>query len=233
MNVAIILSGGSGKRLGEAIPKQYLMVDKKPLLLYCIEPLQKSRLIDKIQIVASDEWVDKIKKWLSEYKLDKKLTGFSRPGENRQLSIYNGLVDLKKQMQPGDNVFIHDAARPNLSEDIIERSIEGMEGYDGVIPVLPMKDTVYFSNDGESIDSLLDRAKLYAGQAPETFDYEKYLLANEKLVASGEILKINGSSEPAVMANMKMHMIAGDEKNYKITTKGDLNRFIEQIKVRE
>ena len=96
--------------------------------------------------------------------------------------------------------------------------------YDGVMPVLPMKDTVYFSESGDSVDRLLDRSRIYAGQAPEVYRLRKYIEANERLLPD-EILKINGSTEPAVLAGLKVAMIPGDENNYKITTKEDLKRF--------
>ena len=230
MNVAIVLSGGTGTRLGGDIPKQYVEVGGKPIIVYSLEPLTKSKYIDKIQIVAEETWVPTIEKWAKDFAVEDKIAGYSKPGENRQLSIYNGLKDVADYAEDESFVMIHDAARPNLTENIISKSIQAMEGYDGVIPVLPMKDTVYLSKDGKQIDSNLKREEIFAGQAPETFVLGKYLVANESLVESGEILKINGSTEPAIIAGMKMHMIDGDEGNYKITTKDDLERFIEQIR---
>ena len=233
MNIAILLSGGTGQRLGGDIPKQYIKVEGKPIIIYCLETLEKSELIDKVQIVAHNQWIGEIKKWAAEYGVDRKICGYSTPGENRQMSIYNGLLDINDFAADSDRVFIHDGARPNLRLSTIEDSLDAINGYDGVIPVLPMKDTVYLSKDGLEIDSLLNRQEIYAGQAPETFLYGKYLKANQKLVDSGEILKINGSTEPAIMAGMKMHMIAGDEGNFKITTGDDLVRFTEQIKAKK
>ncbi len=230
MNIAIVLSGGTGTRLGGDIPKQYVEVGGKPIIVYSLEPLTKSKYIDKIQIVAEETWVSTIEKWAKDFALEDKIAGYSKPGENRQLSIYNGLKDVADFAGDESFVMIHDAARPNLTEDIISKSIEAMDGYDGVIPVLPMKDTVYLSKDGKQIDSNLKREEIFAGQAPETFVLGKYLAANESLVESGKILKINGSTEPAIIAGMKMHMIDGDEGNYKITTKDDLERFVEQIR---
>ncbi|SFO06812.1 2-C-methyl-D-erythritol 4-phosphate cytidylyltransferase [Pseudobutyrivibrio sp. UC1225] len=229
MTVAILLSGGKGSRMGTEIPKQYITVEGVPILVYCLETLNKSKYIDKIQIVADKQWHKGIIGWLSQFGLEDKFLGFSAPGENRQESIWSGLNDVKRVVSDDDYVFIHDGARPLLSQAMIEESIRGMNGYDGVIPVLPMKDTVYMSKDGECIDSLLKRDEIYAGQAPETFVYGKYFEANKALVDSGEIKQIVGSTEPAVMAGMRMHLIAGDERNFKITTKVDLERFHESI----
>ncbi len=230
MNVAIVLAGGKGARLGANVPKAYVEVVGKPLIVYCLETLENNDLIAGIQIVAEDTWIPEIEEWLRKYGLRKKLMGFSKPGENRQLSIYNALVDLKDKISDEDYVFIHDSARPLLSDMMIKKSFDAMEGFDGVIPVLPMKDTVYVSSDGKQIDSLLKRQEIYAGQAPETFVFGKYMKANEQMMESGEIDMINGSTEPAVKAGMKMHLIPGDERNFKITTQEDLDRFVEMVK---
>ena len=230
MNIGIVLAGGIGARLGANVPKAFVPVCGKPLIIYCLEALNQSALIDKIQIVVAEDWMAQVEEWTKEYEVHKKVIGFSMPGDNRQMSIYNALVDLKEVAAAKDNVFVHDAARPILPSDMIERSFEGMAGYDGVLPVLPMKDTVYLSRDGKQVDSLLKREEIFAGQAPETFVYGKYLAANQTLVDSGKILDIKGSTEPAIMAGMKMHLIDGDERNFKITTHADLDRFTELAK---
>lgn len=224
MVIALVLSGGTGSRLGADIPKQYLSVQGRPVLLYCMDTLHKSPKIDAIQIVAAKEWQAEIGGWLEEHGLTEKFRGFSLPGENRQLSIYNGLTDIRGYAQDDDLVLVHDAARPLLSAELIEDCTEAIEGYEGVLPVLPMKDTVYFSEDGRQITSLLDRKAVYAGQAPELFRLGAYYKANERLLPE-EILRINGSTEPAVLAGMRIAMVPGDERNFKITTPADLERF--------
>lgn len=232
MTIAILLSGGKGSRMGTDIPKQYITVEGVPILVYSLKTLNKSEYIDKIQIVADKQWHKGIIGWMSQFNLEDKFLGFSAPGATRQESIWNGLCDIKKVASEDDFVFIHDGARPLLTSVMIEESIRGMNGYDGVIPVLPMKDTVYMSKDGECIDSLLKRDEIYAGQAPETFLIGKYYYANKVVVDSGEISQIKGSTEPAVMAGMRMHLLAGDERNFKITTQADLERFEEIAKSR-
>ncbi len=92
------------------------------------------------------------------------------------------------------------------------------------MPVLPMKDTVYYSRDGQTVGKLLDRSTIYAGQAPEVFVLGRYYEANRRLLPD-DILRINGSTEPAILAGMDIAMIPGDEGNFKITTKADLERF--------
>lgn len=228
MNIALLLSGGTGLRLGADIPKQYIEAGGKPIISYCIESLSVHEGIDGIQIVADRQWHDVIIGWLADADVKRKFRGFSRPGENRQLSIFNGLESIRGYAADEDVVFVHDAARPLLSRQMITECLDAIEGYDGVIPVLPMKDTVYESRDGKTISRLLERSQIYAGQAPELFRLGRYYEANKQLLPE-RILMINGSTEPAVMAGMKMAMIAGDENNFKITTKADLERFRNMI----
>ena len=102
-------------------------------------------------------------------------------------------------------------------------SLETVKGHDGVLPVLPMKDAVYYSEDGKQV-SLLERERIFAGQAPEAFRLGPYLKANERLLPK-RILGVKGSTEPAVLAGLDVVMIPGDERNFKITTREDLERF--------
>lgn len=227
MNIALILSGGTGTRLGTDMPKQYIRVCDKPIIYSCIESLSKHPAIDAIQIVADSAWHGLIEKCLSIADAANKFKGFAIPGKNRQLSIYNGLTAIREYADDDDYVLIHDAARPLLTERLITECLEAVTGHDGVLPVLPMKDTVYYSKDGSSVTELLDRSTIFAGQAPELFVIGKYYEANKRLIPD-KILGINGSTEPAIMAGMDIAMIAGDENNFKITTKSDLERF-EQI----
>jgi len=228
MNVALILSGGTGTRLGGDIPKQYIEAGGRPIITYCIERLSAHDGIDALWIVAEPCWQEQIKTWLGEFDARQKFWGFSAPGENRQLSILHGLEDIRKYAEETDTVLIHDAARPLLSEKQITECLSAITGYDGVLPVLPMKDTVYASADGTRVTALLNRSEIYAGQAPELFQFGKYYEANLRLKPD-EILRINGSTEPAIMAGMDIAMIPGDEGNFKITTKADLERFLQIV----
>lgn len=121
---------------------------------------------------------------------------------------------------------IVDAARPALTGRQVDACLDAAVGHEGgAVLVLPMKDTVYFSEDGHRVSSLIDRDAVYAGQAPEVFRLGKYYEANMCLLPQ-RILKINGSTEPAVMAGMDIVMLPGEEGNFKITTREDLDRFV-------
>ena len=225
MNIALILSGGIGTRLGSDIPKQYIKINNKMIISYCLKTFCESERVDAVQIVADSRWHAEIKETMEQIDGIGKFIGFSAPGKTRQLSIYNGLCDIRKNV-PDENVFviIHDAARPLITNRFIDECFDNVLGHDGVIPVLPMKDTVYASTDGKVITSLLDRHQIFAGQSPEVFELNQYIKANEALMPD-KILSINGSTEPAVLYGMDVARIPGDEANFKITTREDIKRF--------
>lgn len=231
MNAALLLSGGVGLRLGLKVPKQYIKINDRMLITYSLQTLINSSFIDGIQIVAERSWRELIVEDVKQNVISTdKIMGFSFPGINRQLSILNGLYDiLDGKFQMRDNVLIHDAARPLLTEKQITDCFITLQNHEGVIPVLPVKDTMYLSEDGKSVSELIDRKIIFAGQAPECFVLGKYLEANRRLLPD-KILEINGSTEPAVMAGMDIAMIPGDENNFKITTQADLERFSTLLK---
>lgn len=218
MNIAVILAGGLGLRLGESLPKQYIEVKGRPVISYCLDIFENHSEVDAVWIVAEERWRDFILKWTGA-----KFRGFSMPGKNRQLSIYNALTDISPFADKKDLVIVHDGVRPLVSGEQISECISACKTHEGAVPMLPMKDTVYMGEGGR-ITSLLAREKIFAGQAPEAFRLGAYYEANKRLLPE-KIFAINGSAEPAVMAGMDIAMIPGDENNFKITTKADLESF--------
>ncbi len=229
MNYAVLLSGGVGTRTGADIPKQYVKVAGYMMATYALRPLLECERIDQVCIVADESWREELIADVKNAGLDtSKIIGFANPGETRQLSVLNGMkaiIEAKGEVDEEDSALIHDAARPCLTVELLNRCYDALSGHDGVMPVLPMKDTVYYSETGTSIGKLLEREKIFAGQAPELFAFVKYFDANRALFPD-EIKKINGASEPAVMAGMDIVMIDGDENNVKVTTETDLKKFM-------
>ena len=228
-NIAIILSGGTGTRLGGSVPKQYLEVHGKAIIMYCVETIAQMPEIDKIVICLADEWKMFVQDELQKAGISTKVV-YSLPGEVRQLTIYNALKVLRDQGIEDDAiVVIHDAARPLVSETLLRRCIDGCKEVDGVLPVLPVKDTLYMSKDGNSISALLKRNEIVAGQAPEAFRFGKYLAVHDQM-SYEDILKISGSTEIAYKAGLNIKLVPGEELNFKITTNEDLVRFRELVK---
>ena len=223
MNTAIILAGGVGSRMGVDRPKQFLMVREKPIISYCFDIFQKHSEIDKIVVVVSEEWQGFVEEYAQKFGVTK-LCGYAPAGKTRQHSIYNGLKCIEQNAPDTDIVIVHDAARPLVSDQIISDCIKGATEFDGAMPVISVKDTVYQSKDGKKIGQLLKRSELFAGQAPESFKFRKYLdIHNE--VSDEEIASTAGSSEIAYRHGMEISMVKGSERNLKITTIEDLETF--------
>lgn len=224
MNISIILSGGVGSRMGLNIPKQYVLVNGEPVIIYCIKTFLENEQTDAIVIGVADEWKEFVQENIK--KLDpKKPIYYSQPGETRQYSIYNALKAIRLNGYSDDDiVIIHDAARPLVSHELINRCYAGCMEADGVMPVIPVKDTTYLSEDGKHIQSLLNRSHLWSGQAPEAFRLGKYLKLHDEMQRE-ELLLINGSTEIAYKAGLNCQMVEGDPMNFKITTPEDLSNF--------
>lgn len=226
-NILLLLSGGVGSRVGGDLPKQYIEVKGRMIVNRCMDQVLKCKRITGIWVVADRSWHTAI----ADSCLEKeRLLGFSVQGENRALSILNGLRGIREHFQEDAVVIVHDAVRPLVSVETLEACIDACEIHDGAMPVLPMTDTVYYSDaSGLTVDQLLDRSRVYAGQAPEAFRLGKYLAATESLLPE-KILSINGSTEPAILAGMDVAMIPGDRGNFKITTREDLEHYRQIVK---
>lgn len=220
MVTAIILSGGIGSRMKtDGFPKQYIEIHGRPIISYSLKTFNECPKIDKIVIIADISWWDKISEWINKENISK-FAGFADPGETRQYSIINGLKEIER-FGGTDKVIIHDAARPLVSSKLITACLENLDDCDGVMPVLPAKDTFYLLDGHGMASKLLPRSLLAAGQSPEAFVYMKYYDANMSL-SHDEILKINGSSELALKCGLTVKTVPGDERNIKITTPNDL-----------
>lgn len=224
MNIAVVLSGGIGSRMGMEIPKQYVIVNGEPVINYCLKTFLGNEQTDVIVIGVADEWKNFVVENIIKLNPNKPIY-YAQPGETRQYSIYNALKIVREIAHSDEDiVLIHDAARPLVSHDLIDRCYRGCQDTDCIMPIISVKDTIYLSKDGKHIDSLLDRNHLKSGQAPEAFKFGKYLRVHEEMPRE-ELLKINGSTEIAFKAGLNCQMIEGDPCNFKITTQEDLSNF--------
>lgn len=223
-HIAIILSGGTGTRFGGDCPKQYLELGDRPVIAWSAAAFAEHPSICGLIVVAAEQWRGYIADKLNSIA---KPLAFADPGSTRQLSIVNALEAAERLYGRECSVVVHDAARPLVPTEIITACIGGIEeGYDGVLPVLPVKDTIYRSADGTTIAGLLNRSELFAGQAPESFRLAPYIDAH-RAMSPDALLAINGSTEVAHLAGMRMKLVAGSERNFKITTPEDFERFRE------
>lgn len=221
MNIALVLSGGTGARMGMGLPKQYQTIAGKPVLVHTLEQFEPFQEISCVIVAASSEWEEQILEWKRIYGLSK-LRKLAPAGPDRQQSIRNGLIAARPLMKGGQGgVIIQDAVRPLTARGLLVRLLQGLEEADAVMPVLSITDTAYTSRDGQWVDGLLDRSTLFAGQAPEAFQYWPYLKLYEE--TSTEILSsMSGSCQLPCSRGWKVKMIPGDMENIKITYAADL-----------
>lgn len=225
MNFGIILAGGVGARMGiENLPKQYVEVNGKPVLVYTLEKFECCGDVDRILVVADPAWHDRITQWCREYGI-RKFSGFAAPGVTRQQSVFSGLLACEAQQgSPEDIVIIHDAARPMVTPALITAGIEATREHDGALAAITAKDTIYFCQDGRFITGLIDRSTLRCGQTPETFKLGVCLDINRKATPE-DLEKFHGCSELAFKYGLDVRIIPGEEMNFKLTTQEDLDRL--------
>jgi len=228
MNIAIILAGGSGSRLSDVLPKQYIVVNNKPIFSYCMVTFNSNKNIDKIVIVAEKQWRDYIDEWIEKENITK-FFGYADAGKSRQHSIFNSLEYINENIGNDEiNVFIHDAARPNVTDKIIDDLSSAVKNHDGALPILQVTDTIYYTNTSEVVNDILNRDKLCIGQTPECFNFKKYLEAN-KNITDEEMSLVRGAAQLAFQQGLEVRLVPGDSINYKITTKTDLQSFKNQF----
>lgn len=210
----IIAAGGSGKRLGEAVPKQFLKIQGKTILEKSIEPFQKSVLVDEIILVVPEDNVIEAKKIGAKFS---KIINIVLGGAERQVSVKNGLDVVNT-----DLVLIHDGARPFVVESVIERVVLGAFLYKAVVPVVPVKDTIRQGDFDESIT--LKREALWAVQTPQGFNTELIKKAHSFAENSG----FQGTDDASLVENLGFNitLVDGDFGNIKITVKEDLQREV-------
>ncbi len=223
----IIPAGGSGKRLNAPIPKQFLEINGIPIIIHTLlkfdilaENVNNStsiNTINKVIIAVNPDWIDFLEEKISEYSIKTPIC-FVPNGAERQDSVYNALKS--SHCSDADYVLIHDAVRPNISKELIERIITEVKQYDGVIPVIPAKDTIKMIDENGIVSQTLERSKLVLVQTPQAFGYQKLLRAFEVALASGKVFTDDASI--AEFNGLSVKTIPGEEGNIKITTQEDL-----------
>lgn len=217
------MAAGRGKRMNSKVPKQYLMLEGKPVLYYALYTLQNSFIDEIILVTAPGEEKYCTKEIKDKYNFDK-ITKIVAGGQERYHSVYNGLCAL----QDVDYVFIHDGARPFLSTDILNRSLETVKSVNACVTAVPVTDTIKLVDDNGYVADTPDRAHLWSMQTPQTFKYSLIKEAYDILIDKEAFYTEKGVriTDDAMVAESVLHMpvkiIEGSYDNIKITTPTDL-----------
>ena len=209
---AIIPAAGSGERFGEE--KQFKLLSGRPLFFHTLKLFLQSDYIDEIIVAVPSANVDLTHRDVLSMSAGKPVKVVAG-GTRRQDSVKNG-IDVSDS--DSTLVCIHDAARPFVTEDLIQRSISACEFADGAVVGIPSKDTVKFSENG-LVKETLDREKIWLAQTPQCFHKNKLLQA----LYYAETENLTGTDESALMEAMgfSIKLVEGDSNNFKITTKDD------------
>ena len=225
MNIAVVIAAGKGNRTGQDIPKQFLNVYDKPIIIYTLNAFQNHPLIDAIEIVCLDGWQDMLLAYCKQFGIAK-LKWIVKGGDTGQESLRNGIYNLENEIKKDDIVIIHDGIRPMVSEDVITDCIEKCKIYGSGVTVLPVTEQIFSVGDSEKSSDYIPRENLRIMQTPQAYKYEKVFNGYKKAFA--ENIGITGSAYTNTMLadlGEELYFALGSSKNIKITTKNDIEIF--------
>lgn len=223
MNVALILAGGSGSRTEQSVPKQFLSIYDKPIIIYTLEVFQRHPDVDAIIVSCIDGWQDVLRGYAAGYGLNK-LKWIIAGGENGQSSARKALHELEKYCNEDDIVIIHDAVRPLISEEIITDAIQKAQEYGSGLSAVRCQETIMRTNDGEMGKDGIDRNDIMRVQTPQAYKYGKVLWAHNEALKKG-ITNAVYTNTLMLELGEELHFSLGSNKNIKITTLEDIDIF--------
>lgn len=223
-NIVLIIAGGVGARMGQDIPKQFINVYDKPVIVYTLEAFQKHPSIDAIEVVCLDGWHDVLWAYAKQFGIAK-LENIVSGGKNGQDSIQNGLYDIASRHNGSDDiVLVHDAIRPMVSNDIISDNIRVCRQYGNAITVVPCTAAMLKTFDSLSTEEQVPRDNLKITQTPQAFFLQDIIAAHKEALEKG-ITNSVASCTMYIELGRKLYMSAGSEKNLKLTTAEDIEIF--------
>lgn len=223
MNIALILAGGCGRRMGQDIPKQFLNIDNRPVIIYTLEAFQKHPNIDAVFVVCLEGWNEIVKAYSKQFnitKLRRVVTG----GVNGQDSIKIGLGIIRQEFGDDDLVLVHDAIRPMVSEEVISDCISRCAQSGSAVAAVPCVTAMLTTQDKFCSTSCYDREKLMSTQTPQAFSLGKLWQAHEKAKQQG-ISDSVASCTLMLELGETVYFSAGSPKNIKLTTTEDIEIF--------
>lgn len=223
-NVALIIAGGVGARMGQDIPKQFINVHDKPVIVYTMEAFQKHPQIDAIEIVCVEDWIGALLAYAKQFGIAK-LENVVIGGKNGQDSIRNGLLDIAiRHSDVDDIVLIHDAIRPMVSADVITDNIKVCRDHGNAITVVPCTAAMLKTYDSVSTEEQVPRDNLKITQTPQAFFINDIIEAHKEAIGKG-ITNSVASCTMYIELGRKLYMSKGSEKNLKLTTVEDIEIF--------
>lgn len=229
-NIALLIAGGKGNRMKQDIPKQFLNIYDKPVIIYTLQAFQNHPSIDAIYVSCLEGWETILKAYADQFNITK-LKGILSSFKTPQESIYKSIKAIKKDgFDDSDLVLVHDAIRPMISEEIISSNISTCQNYGNAITIIPCAEVMVLTEDQLTSDETIPRDNLKRTQTPQTFPLGKFIEIHEKAIKKG-IKNTTASVSLFIEMGEKVYFTTGDEKNVKLTTPSDIDIFKALLKV--
>ncbi len=233
MNVALVIAGGTGSRMGQDIPKQFINVHDKPVIIYTLESFQNHPLIDLIEVVCIDGWHDVLRAYARQFGITK-LRWIVGGGESAQESIRNGVYNLEGKVNGNDVVIIHDGIRPLVESSVLTDVINKCERYGNAVSSLPYNEQIFIIDDDnpETTRKFIPRETLRRVSTPQAYRFD--LLSKKYHEAFERQVGVCGSAYANTMMvdlGVTLYFASGSERNMKLTTRDDLEMFKSYIKL--
>ncbi len=230
MTTAIIIAGGSGARMGQDIPKQFINVYDKPVLIYTLEGFQKHPMIDAIEVVCIEGWHDILWAYAKQFNIDK-LKWVVTGGASGQESIRNGVYNLEGKVSDEDIIIIHDGIRPLVDATVLTDVIRKAQEYGNAVTSMPYNEQIFVVDNEISTTKFIPRELLRRVATPQAYRFDllnaKYHEAYEKEIG---IYGSHYTNTMMVELGVRLYFAAGSDKNIKLTTKDDLEMFKAYLK---
>ncbi|RKV63283.1 MAG: 2-C-methyl-D-erythritol 4-phosphate cytidylyltransferase [Streptococcus sp.] len=230
---ALIFAGGTGKRMNtKTLPKQFLELHGKPIIIHTIEHFEAHSEIKDIVVVCVDDWLDYCKDLLAKFNI-KKVSQVVPGGETGQMSIFNGLEALREKYQGNDDyVLIHDGVRPLIDGETISKNIESVKKYGTAITVKPVIETVVQVDEEDIINNVIERSTCQTAVAPQSFVLSEIYSLHMRAQAE-KLFDMTDSATLARYYGLSLHTVMGGSENIKITTPSDFYIFRAIYEARE
>lgn len=227
MNVAIIIAGGIGSRMGQEIPKQFINVGEKPVIVYTLEAFQEHPLVDAIEVVCLDGWEQVLRAYARQYKIDK-LKWVVKGGASGQESIRNGVYNFEGVLAEDDICIVHDGVHPMLDPEVITDVVRVAKERGNAVTSMPYNEQIFLVDEKDSATTTqyIPRETLRRVSTPQAYRFglldSKYHEAFEKGVG---IDGSNYTNTMMVQLGVKLNFAAGSDRNIKLTTPENLEFF--------
>ncbi|WP_368646170.1 2-C-methyl-D-erythritol 4-phosphate cytidylyltransferase [Alkalibacterium putridalgicola] len=225
MNIAMIMASGKGLRMGQHIPKQFINVKDKPVIVYTLEKFEKHPQIDKILVVCLEGWENALSAYAQQFNLTK-LEWIVTGSTERQKSILNGLEKLKAEAGSDDLIILHDGVRPLVSLDIISDLVVTASTYGNAVSSLPIVDQVVKRDDDFTTSESIPRDQLKIVTTPQAYKLRDILSTYERAYEDGRAISGNHSINTLMHEyGKKLYFSKGSELNIKLTSIQDIYWF--------